>query len=135
MKPTDGTELLRIITDLKSSHTAGVDGMCSKIMKAIGSAIVEPLAHCINLSLSTGTVPKMTKIAKIIPIFKSSDKNDMCNYRPISILPTFSKLMEKVVYKRLSGFLDKLDILVPEQYGFRKKEYYMYGYPRPYGTN
>uniref|UniRef100_A0A6Q2ZN45 Reverse transcriptase domain-containing protein n=1 Tax=Esox lucius TaxID=8010 RepID=A0A6Q2ZN45_ESOLU len=119
--PTDSTELLKIIFDLRSSNTTGVDGISSKIMKAVANIIVEPLAYCINLFLSTGNVPKMTKIAKIIPIYKSGDQNDMNNYRPISILPTFSKVLEKVVYSRLSGYLDKFDILVPSQYGFRKK--------------
>jgi len=87
-------------------------------MKAIANIIAQPLAHCIKLSLSTGIVPKMTKIAKIIPIFKVGDRNEMSNYRPISILPTFSKALEKVVYNRLSGYLDKLNILVPSQFWF-----------------
>ena len=121
MIPTDGTELLKIILDLKSLYTTGVDGICSKIMKAIANVIAEPLAYCINLSLLTGTVPIITKIAEIIRIFKSGNRNDMSNYQSISILPTFSKVMEKVVYSRLSGYLDKLDILFPSQYGFRKK--------------
>ena len=61
MKPTDSSELLKIILDLKSLYTAGVDGICSKIMKAIANVIIEPLAYCINLSLLTGTVPKTDK--------------------------------------------------------------------------
>ena len=72
MIPTYRTELLKIISDLKSLYTTGVDGICNKSMKATANVIVGPLAHCINLSLLTGTVPKMTKIAKIIPIFKSA---------------------------------------------------------------
>ena len=83
--------------------------------------ILEPLAHCINLSLTTGVVPKMAKIAKVIPIFKSGDKKIMSNYRPISLLPTLSKVFEKVVYNRLNGYLEKFNILVPSQFGFRKK--------------
>ena len=121
MKPTHSDELIRIISDLKSSHTAGVDGICTKVLKAIAPIIIEPLVHCINLSLTTGVMPQMAKIAKIIPIFKSNDKNVMNNYRPISILPSFSKVIEKVVYNRLLNFLDKFNILVPSQYGFRGK--------------
>lgn len=64
MIPTDSSELLKIILDLRSSYSAGVDGICSKIMKAFPNVIVEPLAHCINISLLTGIVPKMTKMLR-----------------------------------------------------------------------
>lgn len=62
----------------------------------------------------------MTKIAKIIPIYKSGDKNDIQNYRPISVLPTLSKVLERVVYSRLAEYLEKYNVLEPSQYGFRK---------------
>lgn len=71
-------EVLKIIMNMKSSYTAGVDDICSKIVKSIAIEILDPLVYCINLSLSHGVVPKMTKIAKVIPNYKSGDKN---NYR------------------------------------------------------
>lgn len=114
-------EVLKIIMNMKSSYTAGVDDICSKIVKSFAIEILDPLVYCINLSLSHGVVPKMTKIAKVIPIYNSGDQNNLQNYRPISILPTFSKVLERVVYNRLSGYLDKMNILIPSQYGFRKK--------------
>ena len=117
--PTDKNELLKIIMNLKSTHTAGHDNICSKILIAIADEIVEPLAHCINLS--TGIVPKGTKLARIMPIFKTGDANSLSNYRPISILPTISKVYERVMHNRLSSYLSKLNILVKSQYGFRKK--------------
>lgn len=129
LKPTDATELHNIIMALKSSNSAGEDEISSKILKSIAKEIIEPLTHCINLSLLTGTVPKMTKIAKIIPIFKAGDKNDITNYRPISILPTLSKILERVVYNRLINYLNALNILNPSQYGFRKKAHHLYGDP------
>lgn len=95
--------------------------MCSKMVKFIANEIVHPLVYCINLSLLHGVVPRLTKISKIIPIYKSDNKNILENYRPISILPTFSKVLERTVYNRLSSYLDKLNILTPSQYGFRKK--------------
>ena len=61
------------------------------------------------------------KIAKIIPIFKSGAKNSLNNYRPISLLPAFSKLLEKIVAQKLVKFLDKYNIIHEHQYGFRKK--------------
>lgn len=63
----------------------------------------------------------MAKITRITPVFKSGDKNNLSNYRPISILPTLSKVLERVVYNKLTSYLDKLNIIVPSQYGFRKK--------------
>ena len=118
--PTDSKEILEIITKLKGSHTAGVDGICGKIIKSIAHLITPPLVHCINLSLLYGSVPKMTKVARVVPIFKSKDSNNICNYRPISILPTLSKVYERVVYNRLSKYLYKMNILSKTQYGFRR---------------
>ena len=120
LRPTDRDEIYTIIMNMKSSHTSGADEICSTILKAIVNVILEPLVYCINLSLLSGQVPKMAKIARILPIYKSGDKNDINNYRPISILPTLSKVLEKIVYSRLSGYLDKLGFLVASQYGFRK---------------
>lgn len=109
------------VKNFRSSYTAGENEICGKILKAIAFNNMEPLTYCINLSLLAGIVPKRTKIARIKPVFKSGDKNDMCNYRPISILPTISKVLERVVYNRLYGYLDKLNIIASSQYGFRKK--------------
>ena len=79
-----------------------------------------PLAHIFNLSLSSGVVPDNMKIAKIVPIFKSGNKKTLNNYRPISILPAFSKILEKLVCNRLVHFLETHNILYKHQYGFRK---------------
>jgi len=121
-RPTCKLEVTNIINKIKSSYTAGVDGICSKILKAIVNEIAEPLAHIINLSLQYGIVPKQAKVAKIIPVYKSGDKNDILNYRPISILPTLSKVLERVVYTRLVDYLNKQNILESSQYGFRKNK-------------
>ena len=61
------------------------------------------------------------KIARVIPLFKSGDKSLFTNYRPVSVLPVFSKFLERIVYNRLINFLNKYDILSQNQYGFRKK--------------
>jgi hypothetical protein len=77
------------------------------------------LSKVINASFTTGFVPDMLKIAKICPIFKNGDKCVISNYRPISLLPSFSKIYEKLVYVRLLRYLDKLHILNDCQFGFR----------------
>ena len=72
-----------------------------------------------NLSFTTGFVPNMLKIAKVCPIYKNGDKTDINNYRPISVLPSFSKIYEKLVYNRLSQYAEKFCILNDCQFGFR----------------
>ena len=76
--------------------------------------------HIMNLSISSGIVPDQLKIARVLPIFKSGETHVFSNYRPISVLPIFSKVFEKVVYKRLFNYFNKSDILFQNQYGFRK---------------
>ena len=78
------------------------------------------LRHILNLSLRFGIVPDSLKIAKVISLFKSGDHDIFTNYRPVSILPAFSKILEKVVYNRLLKFLNKFNMFSDNQYGFRK---------------
>ena len=83
--------------------------------------IILPLTHIINQSLATGIVPHDMKIAKVIPIFKSGNKNIFNNYRPISILPAFSKILEKVMANKLMNYMESNNLFYQHQYGFRPK--------------
>jgi hypothetical protein len=74
--------------------------------------LVSPLSILINMSIASGIVPSALKMAKVIPIHKAGDKDDYGNYRPISILPTFSKIYEKVIHKRLYSYFLKNSILL-----------------------
>ena len=76
--------------------------------------------YIMNLSLSSGTVPDQMKIAQVVPLFKTADLSLFTNYRPVSFLPAFSKTLERIVYNHLINFLNKLNILCNNQYGFRK---------------
>ena len=80
---------------------------------------MKPLAHIVNLSFTSGIFPEDMKIAKVIPWFKNDSKTDLTNYRPISIISQFSKILEKIFSKRLEGFLTVNNILSDCQYGFR----------------
>ena len=82
--------------------------------------VATPLAHIVNLSLSHGIFPNDMKLAKIVPIFKNGNTKLFNKYRPISILPAFSKILEKIVCNRLLHFLESKHILYKHQYGFRK---------------
>ena len=114
-------DILRICKALKPKTSAGDDCISTKLLKEIAPLIIIPLHHLINLSLETGFVPKEFKIAKVVPIFKSGDKHDYNNYRPISLLSSFSKLMEKVVARQVIGFINNHNLLYKHQYGFRAK--------------
>ena len=78
------------------------------LIKRSFELISEPLKHLINMSLETGIFPDQLKVAKIIPIFKTDEADIFTNYRPISILSSFSKIYERVLYNRLVEFIDKL---------------------------
>ena len=82
--------------------------------------IISPLTDIINCSFETGIIPNDIKIAKVIPVYKSGPKDVFSNYRPISVLPFFSKIFEKLAYNRLLNHIEKHAILNPNQYGFRK---------------
>ena len=113
---------LRIMTfekNMKPKSSYGEDLVSSKILKSIIPTIIQPIKHLINLSLSTCYFPDNFKIAKVIPIFKDSDPHDFCNYRPISLLNSLSRLIESFVCFQVTGFADSSDIFYKHQYGFR----------------
>jgi len=119
MTPTDENEILKILSHIKNS-SAGHDGIDIKVIKDVATNILEPLTHICNLSLAMGKIPSELKIAKIVPIHKKGAKDKFSNYRPVSVLPAFSKLFEKLVYNRMISFVEKFNILNDNQFGFRK---------------
>lgn len=118
--PPTEKEIIDIITSLKDS-ASGHDEIRSSLIIRISSSIIRPLTYVLTKSLETGLIPKYLKIAKVVPVFKSGDCSQFSNYRPISVLPCFSKVLEKLVYNRMMNHLQKWDILYEHQYGFRKK--------------
>ena len=118
--PITNSELTDITKTLLSKNSTDMNGLSSLFVKNIISSIAIPIVHIFNLSLTTGHVPSQLKQAKIIPIFKSGDQENVDNYRPISLLCTFSKILEKIMSKRLTLYLEENDILSGFQFGFRK---------------
>ena len=104
---------------LKPKLSSGADFISNKLFKLIAPIIITPLHYLINLSLESGYIPREFRIAKVVPVFKSGDKHDFNNYCPISLLSSFSKLMEKIVSRQLIGFLNSHNVLYKHQYGFR----------------
>lgn len=121
LEPTSYNEIVKIIDNLRLNTSSGIDGISTKIVKSIKTVLAEPLSKIINQCLKNGIFPDSLKIAKVTPIFKSGDKCDPSNYRPISVLPVISKIFEKVLYNRLAKHLDSSNFLYKGQYGFRPK--------------
>ena len=118
--PSSSDEIFRIIEVCKNKYSSGWDNIPMAIMKTVGTFIAAPFAHICNLSFATGIFPSDMKTAKVTPIYKSDARNEFSNYRPISLLPNFSKILEKFMCNRLTEFLDKNKVLYEQQYGFRQ---------------
>ena len=101
MHPTQKTEIELIVRNLKTKCTEYIDGLSTKLLQATIHEITIPLEHILSQSFVTGTVPENLKTAKVVPIFKSGNNKLFNNYRPISILPAISKIMETIVCNRL----------------------------------
>lgn len=119
--PTTIEEVTKIIDNLDSNTGCGIDGISAKTIKCIKSEIVNSLTVCINTCLNRGVFPDSLKIAKVIPIYKSGNKFDPYNYRPISVLPVISKIFERILYIRLQSHLNSIQFLYHKQYGFRSQ--------------
>ena len=108
-----------VISQLNNS-APGHDGLPPSIMKQLTNEYVIPLTHLTNLSVVQGDFPSELKLAKVLPIYKSEEEHFTQNYRPISVLPYFSKIYERVIYNHLMQYINSNDILYDKQFGFRK---------------
>ncbi len=117
--PPTEKEIMDIVINMKDS-AAGHDEVRICVIKKFISSFIKPLTYIFTKSLESGILPRDLKIAKVTPVFNSGDKSSFNNYRPISVLPCFSKILEKLVYNRMMIHMQKLNILYEHQYGFRK---------------
>ena len=111
--------VLKQLKCLKPKKATGLDGLPARLLKDSAIVIADCVTHLINLSFETGEVPSEWKQAKVVPLFKSGNKDDLDNYRPISILPILSKILEKAVFHQLHSYLSENSLLSPYQSGFR----------------
>ena len=106
---------------LKRKKATGLDQLPSALLKDSADEISKPLAHIINLSLNSSSIPTTWKRAKVIPVFKSGNADNVSSYRPISVLPILSKIMEKAVFTQLIEYLEINKLLTNCQFGYRSK--------------
>ena len=108
------------LKSLDVSKATGLDCIGPKILKIAPDILCPSISYLVNKSLTSGIFPQPWKEAKISPIFKTGSKDDVNNYRPISILPTLSKIIEKWIQKHLMSFLNSHNLLHEKQSGFRE---------------
>ena len=118
LKPTNELEIKNVISCLKEG-APGRDGISSRNIKLIKESISVPLTNLVNLSFEQGVFPSELKLAIITPLYKAKDPMFFNNYRPISLLSVFSKIIERLMYSRLLNFIDKHKIFNKLQFGFR----------------
>ncbi|XP_057299201.1 uncharacterized protein LOC130629851 [Hydractinia symbiolongicarpus] len=114
-------EEMKNLKQLKRKKAAGNDDLPLGILKDTAETTCQPLAFIINLSLNTGILPSDWKTAKVIPLQKSSSTGKFEDYRPISVIPTLLKIIQKIVHARLSEYVAKHNLLSKFQFGFRAK--------------
>ena len=117
-KPTYELEIKNVISCLKDG-TPGRDGIASKNIKPIKESISVPLTNLVKLSFEQGVFPSELKPAIITPLYKAKDPMFFNNYRPISLLSVFSKIIERLMYSRLPNFINKHKMFYKLQFGFR----------------
>ena len=120
LRPVTVDGIIKIVKELKNTSSGGHLEIPTKVVKCIVNLIAKPLSIILNKCIIAGYFPDQLKIAQVIPVFKAGDSSKASNFRPISILSIFSKIFERHLYNELLGYLDKHNIICPQQCGFRK---------------
>ena len=98
LNPTNCYEIRKVIDNLKNKHSSGHDNVSNYLIKKLKDVMITPLCIVINKSLQEGFFPTRMKNAEVVPLYKGKDRINKNNYRPISLLLTLSKILEKVIY-------------------------------------
>ena len=121
ISPTTPEEVEAIIISFNSRKSTGPYSIPIKLLKILSKPVSIQYSEIVHESFLTGVFPDKEEIAKVVPHYKSGPQDNPSNYRPISLLSVFGKVMEKLMHSRLYKFLDICDVLHPLQFGFREK--------------
>ena len=113
-------KVVKLLKGLSNCKAAGLDKISGKILKVAANTIAPSLTHIFNHGLISNCFPYEWKMARLVPIHKKGPRNLTENYRPISILPAISKIMERIMYDQIYQYLSDNSLLSEHQFGFRK---------------
>ena len=113
-------EVKTILRQINMRKSAGPDGIPARLIKDCAYELSSPIAHLLNVILETSIIPNDFKIGRVTAIYKNGERSQLNNYRPITVLPIVSKIMERCIYNQLTEYLEKNNLLSARQFGFRK---------------
>ena len=116
---TTTEEVSKLIDGLNKRKGNRINDIPTRIVKLSNGVIAPFLSNIFNICMSQGCYPSLLKIAHVIPIFKTGNREECANYRPISLLSNFNRIFEKILYTRIYAFFEKYSLLNFHQYGFR----------------
>ena len=119
-QPVTVSHVYHLLLGLSSNKATGIDKISCKIIKIAAPVISDTLTLIFNQAITISSFPDEWKTAKVIPVFKNGQRNMPGNYRPISVLPVISKIMERILYDQLYNYLTKSKLLSDSQFGFQK---------------
>ena len=120
LNPVSELFVLNELSKMKGNKAIDLDKISARLLHDAAVIIAPPLTYIINSSLKLGKFPCHWKCARVTALFKQGDRTNMDNYRPISVLPTVSKVIETAAHKQLYAFLESHQLLVRNQFGFRR---------------
>jgi retron-type reverse transcriptase len=120
LRPTTSDEVIKLISSISDKKATGLDQIPSKLLKLSAPIVSKSLCDIFNLSIQTAIFPDDWKLAKVSPIYKGDAKDNVGNYRPISVLSAISKVFERIVFDQLYTYFNENNLLHKNQSGFRK---------------
>ena len=120
LRPVTPDEVSKIISNLKNSKSTGSDFISTWVVKLVSKEILPTITHVVNLSISNEEFPLLWKLAKVVPLLKKGDPLVAKNYRPVALLPIFSKILERAIFQQLVDYLDQNHLLSPDHHGSRQ---------------
>lgn len=115
-------EVRKILTSLNTAKAVGPDGISNRILRECADSLSVPLARLFNWSLQLGRFPTPWKLANVVPVYKKSDRQKVENYRPVSLLSTLSKVLERIVHSRLYDYCMENNLLTEKNSGFKRQD-------------
>ena len=120
LRPVKPDEIEKMMSGLKNSKSSGIDLIITWIIKLVAREVLPAVTHIVNLSIMQSKFPSIWKLAKVVPLLKKGDPLTAKNYRPVALLPIFSKILEKAVFLQLVEYLDTKSLLSPNHHGSRQ---------------